>query len=288
MVSLTMTGIYFCQTDQRPRWVTLTGPDAQAFLHRLSTVDMNSLSIGETRPGCFLNGQGKIECFFYIHRMEDHAFGFELWGSSAPLFEEFVERFHFGEDFQVNLSEMQCACLFGTPIPSELPQDMRNYSGPHFHRVWATPPTLSSWMASLSLPRLSEEEFHLWRIQQLIPLPPQEIHNASNPLELGLESAIARTKGCYPGQEVIEKIYTYSEPPKRLVLLETASPLSEGTELFKEGKKVGRITSSAKATNENDSLALIGKLHLDPQSEIQTSDGVSVKIKQVSAFTRDE
>ena len=50
------------------------------------------------------------------------------------------------------------------------------------------------------------------RVLALCPRVDHELVFDANPLELGLRAAIADNKGCYPGQEVIEKIISLGSP----------------------------------------------------------------------------
>src|SRR4051812_9529633 len=60
-------------------WVTLTGPDAKDFLHRLTTVNVNFLQPGSCSQGCFLNAQGKIKAYFNLWNIgsNEYAFAFD-------------------------------------------------------------------------------------------------------------------------------------------------------------------------------------------------------------------
>lgn len=60
------------------------------------------------------------------------------------------------------------------------------------------------------------------RIQSMIPKFGQEFlpNGETNPLEINLSNAIHDQKGCYPGQEVIEKIISMGSSPKKLCLVQ--------------------------------------------------------------------
>jgi folate-binding protein YgfZ len=86
------------------------------------------------------------------------------------------------------------------------------------------------------------------RILSLTPKPGNEfqLNGETNPLEVNLRSAISDQKGCYPGQEVIEKIISIGSPAKKLCLLETTSTkkFDLPMKLFDESnQEVGLLTS---------------------------------------------
>jgi folate-binding protein YgfZ len=61
--------------------------------------------------------------------------------------------------------------------------------------------------------------------QRILSLTPKlgaefKSDEATNPLEVNLKSAIHDQKGCYPGQEVVEKIISLGSPSRKLCLLE--------------------------------------------------------------------
>jgi folate-binding Fe-S cluster repair protein YgfZ len=59
-------------------WISLIGPDAQDFLHRVTTVHARALQPGQGTPGFFLNPQGKVRASFnlWCYREAEYAFEF--------------------------------------------------------------------------------------------------------------------------------------------------------------------------------------------------------------------
>ena len=102
------------------------------------------------------------------------------------------------------------------------------------------------------------------RILELTPKLGNEFlpNGETNPLEVNLRSAIADQKGCYPGQEVIEKIVSIGSPARKLCLLETKlytesfvipTPLTTS-----DGLEVGTLTSF----DAGLALGIIRRTHL--------------------------
>src|SRR5260370_6588918 len=68
------------------------------------------------------------------------------------------------------------------------------------------------------------------------------------PHEAGLEhSHISYTKGCYTGQEIVERVRSRGQVNRVRVLvkLDTNEPPAEGTALMADGKEAGHITRTA-------------------------------------------
>lgn len=97
-----------------------------------------------------------------------------------------------------------------------------------------------------------------------VDMGPEEL-----PLEAGLEPlAVSFKKGCYLGQEVILRVKNFSEPPKRLVLLESRDPLSAGAMIRADGADVGRVTSVA----GRNALGYVRKSHRAVGTGIEVGD----------------
>jgi folate-binding protein YgfZ len=92
----------------------------------------------------------------------------------------------------------------------------------------------------------SEEDVERWRIESRIPRWGHELDDSILPAEAGLEEThISFSKGCYPGQEPIARQHYRGKVNRRLRVLEIAGGAQAGDELTFEGKRVGRITSTA-------------------------------------------
>lgn len=64
-------------------------------------------------------------------------------------------------------------------------------------------------------------------------------------LEIPYEDYLAEQKGCYPGQEVVERVFTYGKVAKKLVLLDLDKHIGKiiGDDVVVDSKKIGTITS---------------------------------------------
>jgi folate-binding protein YgfZ len=87
-------------------------------------------------------------------------------------------------------------------------------------------------------------------------------------LEVGLEQAVSFSKGCYLGQEVVERIRSRGHVNKKLcgLVLEDQLPADAGTSLVADGKEIGRITSSVFSPKLDRPVALgyIAREHWNP------------------------
>jgi folate-binding protein YgfZ len=103
--------------------------------------------------------------------------------------------------------------------------------------------------------------FETARIEAGIPRFGADMDETNIPLECGIERrAIVYNKGCYIGQEVINRIHSVGHVNKELRALQLATNLEslpkKGDKLFQVGKEVGYITSAVKSPSLNANIAL--------------------------------
>jgi folate-binding protein YgfZ len=106
--------------------------------------------------------------------------------------------------------------------------------------------------------------FETARIEAGIPRFGVDMDETNIPLECGIESrAVSYNKGCYIGQEVINRIHTIGHVTRELRGLRLADPAGAGVplpqrgdKLFHAGKEVGYVTSAVKSPALNANIAL--------------------------------
>jgi folate-binding protein YgfZ len=103
--------------------------------------------------------------------------------------------------------------------------------------------------------------FETARIEAAIPRFGADMDETNIPLECGIESrAVSYQKGCYIGQEVINRIHSVGHVTRELRGLHLANDLKtlpqRGDKLFHAGKEVGYVTSAGKSPTLNANIAL--------------------------------
>jgi folate-binding protein YgfZ len=223
------------------------GPDTKDFFQRITTVNFKTLKPGAQTLGFFLSPLGKIISFFEVACITPNEYLFFLDGQNKTwqsTFLETIEFYKFSEKFEI--------CTLETTALH--PQYLRSFS--------------------------TEVE----RLSALWPKVGQEITALTNPLELGLRSAISENKGCYPGQEVIERIWAIGAPAQRLCLLEF-DPLSPSADLpsMTLSPEVGTLTSVV--PGQGIALALVKKNYAKTDQELALHPGDrKAKIIKVSQY----
>ncbi|MBY0472056.1 hypothetical protein K2X30_12895 [bacterium] len=267
--------IHYFEPNQALSWrqARLEGPDARDFLNRITSVDVKNLAVAQGTPACILDAQGRFRAYFWLWCLGQNEFLFEMEGGPEDrLFKEFlgvIDQFTFAEKMKLTTPTPRGLWVFGSPA-EPLNHGSRDYGRP-WTTLWDAPAPASDWV------RADLDLLESWRIAALRPRPGFEIDAQSNPLELGLIDAVADQKGCYPGQEIIEKIVAIGAPARRLVQLQLSGPAQAGTEL---ADGAGKLTSVSLKTGL--ALALVRKTQAQEGKQLQilgtTTSGTVLKV----------
>lgn len=105
-----------------------------------------------------------------------------------------------------------------------------------------------------------------------------DITSGNIPLEAGLKDrAISFTKGCYIGQEVICRIDSLGQPARRLMRLTVDGPApAPGSDLTRDGKTVGWITSARRTADGASAFGYVKKRNQDPGTQLQVDGATAV------------
>ena len=110
--------------------------------------------------------------------------------------------------------------------------------------------------------RVHAEALEALRVASGIPRFGQDIRNRDLPQETGQQRALNFNKGCYIGQEIVERIRARGAVHRTFIGfdIEAAGP-GPGTKILCEGKEVGEITSVVSIpTTAGDRLIAVGYL----------------------------
>jgi folate-binding protein YgfZ len=128
------------------------------------------------------------------------------------------------------------------------------------------------------------EAFEATRIEAGIPRFGVDMDDTNFPQECGIEQiAVSYNKGCYIGQEVLNRIHTMGHVNRELrglILARGLKPLpAKGEKLFRADKEVGCITSAvvSQSLNQNIGLAIIRRDagEIGTELELRGTEGTS-------------
>jgi folate-binding protein YgfZ len=253
--------------------------------------------------------QTDVYSFFYFWKsIEENGILFLIPTASdfEASFKAYIEHYTFSEQYSLNeiLSNSSHSLLFtGHPEARAAYQNLNsnflllNHGVQFFGQEWISvigPEEESKlYLNSLGVSWKTASDFENFRIQHLVAWPGIELLKDSNPLELGLFNSLSGNKGCYPGQEVIEKIISLGSPAKRLCLLEREST-GGGPPLHPQLPSLLYATTNSAPSTEagqllslsssGQALALLRKNYTDTKTPLYLQSGQSFKILKVSAY----
>ena len=116
-------------------------------------------------------------------------------------------------------------------------------------QVWISPDHVAKLRDALIEARAKPTgtaALNLFRISRGIPQFGIDIRDRDLPQETGQMGALSFTKGCYLGQEIVERIRSRGAVHRQFAAFSVEGPLPEpGSKMEAEGKEVGEVTSSA-------------------------------------------
>jgi folate-binding protein YgfZ len=128
------------------------------------------------------------------------------------------------------------------------------------------------------------------RLEQGVPWFSYDFGDKQIPHEVGLEkSHISYSKGCYTGQEIVERVRSRGQVNRMRVLLKFDSnePPSAGTALTADGKEAGHITRTAfsPALQTAIGMAYVRREKSDAGAQLDCGGGKATVIRAPLALT---
>ncbi len=265
--------------------ILISGPDAIDYLHRMTTVDFQKMVLGEVAWGAFLTAKAGVVALVLFERNEKSV-RIYCPGAIVQTTLAHIEKFHFAEKFECVI-ESDCK-LMGVYLPVEgsetqlgfptrtastpdwAPRSVMvtsEYSGwwdsvlPGF--FWARIPhanvdRFENRALGAAIPRAGVSVFETVRIKNGMASVPDELSENDIILEGNCTWAVARNKGCYPGQEVVERIFTYGSVNRKLLSVEVSGPMAS-LPLVIEGVKLVAVAPLRNQTGRYFGLAYVPK-----------------------------
>jgi folate-binding protein YgfZ len=260
----------------------LTGPDRQRYLNAIVTNDIKSLAPGQGTVALLLNPQGHIKAELEVYALEDRLLVVSHAMIREQLFAD-LDKYIIMDD--VTLTDVTdqlavlslegprtkeivkaiCAVDLSTlpelghrevkvnSIPCRIVR--RSPGGvPGAEFIVARSDALALWQALKAVSvvhgggPIGYEALRALRLEAGIPWFGYDFDEQVIPHEAALENThISYTKGCYTGQEIVERVRSRGHVNRKRVGLEfSGSEIpTAGTKLSQQGKEVGHITSAA-------------------------------------------
>ncbi len=231
--------------------VLVEGPEAAAYLHGQVSQDVLAVDVGASVLSFLLEPRGPVECLFRLTRVDQERFVLDTDPGGGELLASSLNRFKLRTKAEIELARWQMATIRGAGAADI------DLSGVDGAEVVAWPwdgngvdligPAIE---APAGLMVGSVEEFDADRCQHGLPAMGSDVQVGDIPNETGLVSlAVSFTKGCYRGQELVERIDARTGGRRALVRFRTTGVVAPGDRLYgpvgdEPRSEVGAIRSS--------------------------------------------
>ena len=303
-------------------FIALTGPDRSSYLQGLFSNDIKLLGPGRGLYGTFLSQQGKVLSDARIWCLED-SFLIDLWRPYCETILSHLNRYLVADDVEIAdlsgnyglislqgaESESMAAALIA---PSSLPKaplehvraSVRNISlqvirsshtgmdGFDFivptERILPFAELVTDAGKAYSARWIGSQTLETLRIEAGIPRYGIDITADTLLLETGMDHAFSFTKGCYLGQEVVERIRSRGHVNKKLMglVLEDSQTPERGALVTLADQRVGHITSATESPRFRRPIALayIHRESWTPGTRVVVESGKNRFVASVAAL----
>ena len=241
---------------------SLKGPDSERYLQARLSQDLRGDFCGAKKAAA-LNPQGKVEGYFAVIKLADNKFLLEVLGSAeAQKVQEALLRYKVADRVKLeHLLDHKLLHLYGQPnfvnqLKAEFPAlifiklSRSELEGVDIIGSSEQINALSAHPLIRDLKQLSDHEAEFLRLKGQIPYYSSELRDSFQFSESNLSEAVSFSKGCYVGQEVVEKIDAYGKAAFSLRAFKASSDSIEpGADVVLEGGSVGQVLSYS---NKND------------------------------------
>jgi len=280
--------------------IRVLGEDNARLLHAMSTNDVKSLAEGAGLYTFFLNDKGRILCDAYVYRFADSIL-LDTEPETAQLLREHLDAYIIADD--VTLEDetstlaaiaiegpvsFEAAATLGLPIPASAfatsawqngfvaRASVTGNPGLRIFSPVADIMSLTSRLQVAGIPQAHAEEVRVVRLEHGTPRFGEDISARYLAPETQVAHAVHFNKGCYLGQEIVERVRSQGQVHRLLapVRIESKQPPERGVKLLSDGKPVAEITSAAysEAFGEVVALAYVRREALQSKTLLTVAD----------------
>jgi folate-binding protein YgfZ len=251
--------------------IRATGEDRARLLHAMSTNHIQGMQPGEGLYAFFLNAQGRILADAFVLCFEDH-FLLDTAAETRESLREHLDRYIIADDvmledvtdqtFALGLEgpkAREIAAAAAVPGPAGRFAHLRwgDYTlasiasaGADGLRVYGPEEDLDGaieLLESAGAIAASEQDAEAARVANFKPRYGVDFDDRTLPQESQLMDAVHFQKGCYLGQEIVERVRSRGHVNRLLMgfRMTSGGTAARGAKVLFEGKEAGEVTSAA-------------------------------------------
>jgi len=270
--------------------IRLTGGDRTRWLNGMVTNNIRDLARNHGVYSFLLNAQGHIQADLYAYNLGE-AILIDADGELREKVLAHFDKFIIMDDVEVADQTAATAVIgvagprakavlqaAGLEIPDLAPLELctpkcvcdcgclsctvvrRDEALGESYEIWLAPDQMkAAWDALVSAGGVAvgTDALEMQRISRGVPRYGVDIRERDLPQETGQMRALSFTKGCYLGQEIVERIRSRGAVHREFAAFEVDGPLpAAGPKIQADEKEVGEITSSAELPLATGSRAI--------------------------------
>jgi len=281
-------GTAWLDLSARGRFV-VRGRDRARYLHNVTSNEIKKMTPGSSCYAFLLTPQGRIQGDLHLFCFAEH-FLIDTEPELREKLPALVLKYKVAD--QVELEDVtektRSIGIEGPNAPalrSVFPDALdASLTGQPGFRVIGPAEQFAEWVRlaeSAGTVAASADDARTVRIENGNPRYSEDIRETSLPQETRQMQAVSFTKGCYVGQEIVERIRAQGHVNKLLARLEVESSelLAAGTKLAAGGSDAGEITSSVHSseTGRVAALAILRANYAQPGTRLQAGE-VSARV----------
>ncbi len=300
----------------------MKGRDRVRFLHRIVSNDVKSLAPGQGVYATLLNAQGQILADLRIYAAEDRL----LVDTDRDLRTKALEvlrRYIIGDQVELEALDLYALAFEGPRAPGLVEKTLHidlprlkefehfaaNYAGfpvrvvrmsnggEEGYEVWVgAKGMMGLWGAACGqaptyrMLACGTEALESLRIEAGIPRYGSELAEDTLPLEANLLNALSFNKGCYVGQEIVERARSRGHVNWKLVglFVDAGEPPAPGEKLIFDEKEAGEITSSCVSPTFLKTLGLgyVRQELAEAGTKLKTASGSRAEVRNLPFYHR--
>ena len=246
--------------------IKVAGEDRARLLHALSTNHVKQMKPGDEIYAFFLTAQGRILSDAIIVCYEDY-FLLDVEPEARESLLKHIDHYIIADDVTLEEITDQTFSLVAAG-----------------KRIYGDLSGKTETIAGLALMEATADDARIFRIEEFHPRFGEDITVNTLPQETGLLSALHFSKGCYIGQEIVERIRSRGHVNKMLagLAIEGIDVPPPGTKVICEGAEAGEITSSvASPTYGVRAIAMLRIQANRPGTKVEVN-GATAQVSAVS------
>jgi folate-binding protein YgfZ len=206
----------------------VTGTDAADLLGRILSNDVHRLGVGDVQDTARLDDRGRVAALYRLARVATDAFVLMADGGAAAEHAAGLDRYVFGEDVRIDVLAESGWWTDGIAPTDAVSRSRYGRDG------WDVP-------GPAPADAVDESAMEPLRVRSGALRWPDDAPSNALLSDLGMSSVASLTKGCYPGQETVQRQFSRGEVRRALVGLRLDGPAPAGAPLVDDGDVLGRL-----------------------------------------------